>query len=64
MIMTILKVVLGSLSTIAAKLIIVLATEKYITKLIIFGAEKIVKYTTNKIDDEIVAELKERLNFN
>ncbi len=60
MISGILAVLLGSLSTIATKAILVLATEKFVIKLIIFGAEKITKLTTNKLDDEFVAELKKK----
>lgn len=60
MIAGLLTALLSALGTIGAKALLTLASEKFIIKLLIFGAEKLAKYTTNTIDDEFVAELKKK----
>ena len=51
------------LKSIGKGLIAGLLTEKFVKEIIIYLLEKLAKRSDNKIDDEIVAKIKEALNI-
>ena len=50
------------LKSIGKGLISALLTEKFVKEIIIYLLEKLAKKSDNKVDDEIVAKIKEALN--
>ena len=50
------------LKSIGKGLISALLTEKFVKEIIIYLLEKLAKKSDNKIDDEIVAKIKEAMN--
>ena len=52
---------LETLRSIGKALLSALLTEKFIKELIVYLAEKLVAKTDNKLDDELVAKIKEAL---
>ena len=51
------------LKSIGKGLISALLTEKFVKEIIIYLLEKLAKKSDNKIDDEIVAKIKEAMNI-
>ena len=51
------------LKSIGKGLIAGLLTEKFVKEIIIYLLEKLAKRSDNKVDDEIVAKIKEALNI-
>jgi len=51
------------LKSIGKGLISALLTEKFVKEIIIYLLEKLVKKSDNKIDDEIVAKIKEAMDI-
>ena len=54
-------VVIEVLKQILKAVLVSLVTEKFIKEIIIFALEKLVQKTDNKVDDELVAKVKEAL---
>jgi hypothetical protein len=55
--------VIEVLKSIGKGLISALLTEKFVKEIIIYLLEKLAKKSDNKIDDEIVAKIKEAMNI-
>jgi len=55
--------VIEILKSIGKGLIAGLLTEKFVKEIIIYLLEKLAKRSDNKIDDEIVAKIKEAMNI-
>jgi spore cortex formation protein SpoVR/YcgB (stage V sporulation) len=55
-------VIMPILGSIGKSLIAAFLTEKFIKDLIVFLLEKLAKLTSNNVDDELVAKVKEALH--
>lgn len=53
---------LAILKTIAKSIMTAIITEKFLKEVIIFALEKLAAKTDNKLDDELVAKIKEALH--